>query len=165
LAGAGDGSDLPPAPGAGGSWFGSLFGSTAKARKADNQPGTWTERASPDAIAPVKTPTVVEETASLRAREEAKYLRRLQVCDRLKDIAEQTGDAALGRRADELNARAEELYLKRTANLPAARAIFESDRKTLQKHLGPAAGSRETAAGGMIQVSSKNGRAAAKEEQ
>src|SRR5262249_20733132 len=105
------------------------------------------------------------EAALLRSQEEAKYLRRLEVCDRLKDIADQTNDADLRRRADDLAGRAENLYMKRTANLPAARAIFESDKKTLDKHLGqPAPGVQRPAPPALINVPSTAGRATAKEE-
>jgi hypothetical protein len=142
-----------------GDWFG------RSARPADNEPSTRRERVDPDKPSSSQPPTVIQEAASLRSREEAKYLRRLQVCDRLRDIADQTNDTTLARRADELMARAEELYRKRTANLPSAQPLFESDKKTLDKHLGPTpATGRPSSAPALFNVSTRDDRATAKEE-
>jgi hypothetical protein len=54
-------------------------------------------------------------------------LRRMQVCDRLRLIAEQTGNDELMRQADELEARAEEIYRQQTAQLPLPSQPLESD--------------------------------------
>jgi hypothetical protein len=101
----------------------------------------------------------------LRAREEAKFLRRWEVCDRLKEIADQTNNPALRRRAEELDARASALYQKRTANLPASQVLFESDQKTLEKHLGVGQGVQGPAhSSSIITVPGDNSRTADKEK-
>jgi hypothetical protein len=45
------------------------------------------------------------------------YLRRMQVCDRLKEIADETGDAALEQQAELMAQRAWFVYQQRTAQL------------------------------------------------
>jgi hypothetical protein len=107
----------------------------------------------------------MEEAAAQRKVEEEKYLRRLVVCDKLRDIAEAANDSALQRRADELQNRAFEIYKQRTAHYPAAQAVFESDRKTLEKHLGsgapvPAVPARSA----MFTVTGKESRSTAQED-
>lgn len=53
--------------------------------------------------------------AQLLKDEQANYLRREAVCDKLRDIARETDDDKLLRLADELNDMAWDLYRKRTA--------------------------------------------------
>jgi hypothetical protein len=81
-----------------------------------------------------KGPTSMEEAAAYRAREQAKYFRRSSVCDKLKEIADATNNPALRKRAEELDARAWDVYTQRTARLPSSGVQFESDSKTLEKH-------------------------------
>jgi hypothetical protein len=110
-------------------------------------------------------PNPMDEAAAQRKVEEGKYLRRLEVCDKLHDIAEAANDSALQRRADELQNRAFEIYKRRTAHCPASRAVFESDRKTLEKHLGSGAPVPATPAGSaLITVTGKEGRSTAQED-
>lgn len=59
----------------------------------------------------------VETAAALRAQEEANLLRRMAVCDRLKQIALETGDAKLEEEAMRLELKAEEVYRQRTKTL------------------------------------------------
>src|SRR5947209_16664220 len=47
-----------------------------------------------------------DTAAALRAQEEANLLRRLAACNRLRELAVQTGDDSLGQLADELEKRA-----------------------------------------------------------
>lgn len=68
----------------------------------------------------VKTePTVtVESAAALQHRHMNALLRRMEVCDRLQLIANQTGDESLMNRAFELQERANDIYRRQTAGLP-----------------------------------------------
>jgi hypothetical protein len=59
------------------------------------------------------------------------YLRRISVCDELRRVADEKGDPALNRQADELQRQAEALYNARTAalGLPTVKApVSESTR-------------------------------------
>lgn len=64
-----------------------------------------------------------DQKARARLRYQNAYLRREQVCDRLREIAQQTGNPQLARQAEELRQMAWELYLAQTktptASLPA----------------------------------------------
>ncbi len=59
----------------------------------------------------------VETAAAIRAQEEANLLRRLAVCDRLKQIALETGDTKLEDEAMLMELKAEEVYRQRTKSL------------------------------------------------
>jgi hypothetical protein len=60
---------------------------------------------------PAQDPQRMQETvAALRAQEEATFLRRIHVCDRLKKIALETGDQQLEAQALRLEERASEVY-------------------------------------------------------
>jgi hypothetical protein len=56
-----------------------------------------------------------DTAAAVRAQEEANFLRRMAVCDRLRQVALETGDDSLERQADDLQAKAESVYKERTA--------------------------------------------------
>jgi len=74
-----------------------------------------------------------------RAKEQNAYFRRIEVCDRLMQIALQTNDSALLRQVEDLEKQAFDLYQKRTgvaaAKLPASSA--DPDAKALDAKLGP----------------------------
>jgi hypothetical protein len=70
-----------------------------------------------------------ETTAALRAQEEANLLRRLAVCDRIKQIALEQGDPKLEDEAIRLEQKAEEVYRQRTAKKVALTAKPEEERK------------------------------------
>jgi hypothetical protein len=73
-------------------------------------------------------PSMVEATASQLNHYRNALLRRLEVCDRLRNIADQTGNEALMNQADVLEARANELYRQQTAGLPqVATPILAND--------------------------------------
>jgi hypothetical protein len=72
-------------------------------------------------------PNPAEVAANQRGDEEATYLRRVAVCDRLRAVAADTHDDALMRKADDLSEKAWQIYLKRTAHLPSARVKAEGD--------------------------------------
>lgn len=88
------------------SWFGSLFTD---------------ERSKPAAKAeavPVARPSVassIKKAQEERAQQRADYMRRLQVCDRLRQIALEGNDMELERQADELEARARQVYKDQSA--------------------------------------------------
>src|SRR5438477_702069 len=58
-------------------------------------------------------PAVAQRTAELQARAKNAYWRRLAACDRLREIAVQTHDAALEQKVERLNQQVFEAYLRR----------------------------------------------------
>jgi len=92
---------------------------------------------TPKKKAPISKPVnqVAEGTAE-RAREEASLMRRLEVCDKLTEIAIRTNDTELLHRAEALEERARTTYAQRTAYLPRPKNGFESDEKALDQQLG-----------------------------
>jgi hypothetical protein len=75
----------------------------------------------------ISAPTGVEASAAVRRREQAAYLRRQAVCDRLRQVAVQSGDDALYQQAQDLEDRAWALYQDRTAGLPGGSSLVEGD--------------------------------------
>jgi hypothetical protein len=69
-----------------------------------------------------------ETAAALRAQEEMNLLRRLAACDRLKQIALESGNSELESQAIRLEERATEVYKLRTANLPAGKSANTAPR-------------------------------------
>jgi hypothetical protein len=59
-----------------------------------------------------------QEVAALK-REQAEYLRRLAVCDQLREVALRNNDDSLNHQADELQAQAWTIYSKHVASLSA----------------------------------------------
>ena len=59
-----------------------------------------------------------QEVAALK-RDQAEYLRRLAVCDQIREVALKNNDENLSRQADELQAQAWTIYSKHVASLPA----------------------------------------------
>lgn len=123
---AGDKDDRPPV-----SRYGSktileeLFGSeprkpTPRSTKGKDRPVDTRNTRAKDKADEAKedAPPPRSAMAELREREEAKLLRRLEVCDRLRKIARETGDTELEQEAQELDTRAWEIYKEKTANLP-----------------------------------------------
>jgi hypothetical protein len=62
-----------------------------------------------------------ETGAAFKAQEEANFLRRLAVCDRLKQLALELGDSKLEEEALRLEQKATEVFKDRTKNLSAAK--------------------------------------------
>jgi hypothetical protein len=119
---------------------------------------------------PSKPAAVVDEATAERAREEAVLMRRLQVSDRLAEIAIRTNDTDLLHRAEALDERARTIYAQRTAYLRGSSSGFESDEKTIDKNLASARnpvspGNRvsEDAAGYTVPGNDRASRAAVKE--
>jgi hypothetical protein len=66
-----------------------------------------------------------ESAAAVRAQEEANLLRRLAVCDRVKQIALELGDAKLEDEAIRMEQKAEEVYRQRTKSLASKAAASD----------------------------------------
>jgi hypothetical protein len=93
-------------------------------KDADKKPKDKAEKPAPEG------PTAV------RAREQAAFERRSQVCLRLMDLANQQNDMELYRRAEELEQRAWAVYIQRTAHLPISNLAVDTDEQILDRHLG-----------------------------
>jgi hypothetical protein len=113
-----DAPDSKPAPPKHTTWGGSLF--------------NWGEK-SPDKAEEVKGampvpagPSPLERSAREQERLRKAVLRRMQVCQQLRQIAEQTDDAELMQRADELDARAWEIYRQQAARLGLPMSVEEA---------------------------------------
>ena len=103
--------DEPKAP-AKGNWFTRMFVS---------------EKKEPDAK---KAEPVKEPTPSLRevhARAEQELLRRHAICTRLREIANESQDGELLRKADRLEERANQLYGERVGNPSRSPVILPED--------------------------------------
>ncbi len=101
--------------------------------------GLWPfkKKKAPEPEPAVKTSSP-ESAAALQAREKANYLRRIAVCDRLRDIAFQTKDNELFRKADQLDQRAYAIYMKHSAQVPGDMAL-QADERILEQRLGSTA--------------------------
>jgi len=64
------------------------------------------------------------------------YFRRLEVCDKLKQVAVQTGDDTLLRRAEQLEVRVWDTYQAQLKGLAQNRSTLSPDEQTLDDHLG-----------------------------
>jgi hypothetical protein len=102
-------------------WF------TAAAKPAEKKP---------DALAaPPAGPSAAEIAAATRKRELASYSRRMEVCDRLMDVAVQNNDEAMQTRIEQLKDRAWNLYQQRTGGL-AVSGSQSPDEDVLDRRLG-----------------------------
>jgi hypothetical protein len=81
-----------------------------------------------------------DKAADRFQREQRAFLRRLAVCDRLRQVALQTDDDDLLRRADELQEQAWSLCLERTGMVPVDEfeASSPADEEILDQRLGGA---------------------------
>ena len=132
-----DGGNAKPAArdNGGGGWFSRWFG-TKNSVPAKPPEDKSREKDAETLKASAKLATGVDESATVRAREEAALLRRMAVCLKIKQIAEQNDDDRLYKVAEELDHRAFNIYLQRIANLPASRADVNLDEHLLEKHAG-----------------------------
>lgn len=84
--------------------------------------GTWLHRflgvdkkeAPPKKEEPTKAAEPAPSVQEIQAKAKTDLLRRQEICLRLREIAVQTGDEELNRKADQLDQRAFEIYLQRT---------------------------------------------------
>ena len=81
--------------------------------------------------------------AGVRSRELADYLRRMAVCDQLLQVAYDTKDEDLQRRAEQLKDCVWTTYQLRTERAAAGGKKFESDEQILDKHLGSKASAKD----------------------
>jgi hypothetical protein len=70
-----------------------------------------------------------DTAAALRAQEEANFLRRLAACQRLRELAVQTGDDSLEQLAYDLEKKADAVFKARTANLAAGMTPADPDAR------------------------------------
>jgi hypothetical protein len=75
----------------------------------------------------------VETLAAEQQKQMNAILRRMEVCDRLRMVALQTNNEELMRQADELEARAREIYRRHTAQLPISAQSLETPAQTTDK--------------------------------
>ena len=116
----GDLHSAPPVPAAKAWWTG-WFGPAAKTDKPESK--------KPEAAVPPAPagPSPVELAAAARQHERAAFNRRMEVCDRLTEIAVQNNDTAMQSQIDQLRDRAWEAYQKRTADLPSSGSTSQDD--------------------------------------
>lgn len=76
-----------------------------------------------------KEPTPQEKEQAEIKREQAAYLRRLAVCDQLRDIAFKNNDDNLNRQADELQAQAWTIYTKHIAAISKSQVGGEGNEE------------------------------------
>jgi hypothetical protein len=86
---------------------------------------------------PPPAPNPLDLAAAEREREEKAYLRRLNVCLKLNEIAEANKDEALAREVQRLEERIWSVYSERAGRLTAGAAGLDMDEELVQKHLGP----------------------------
>jgi hypothetical protein len=101
-----------------GNWFSRLFGRTAPVPEPKEE----------------KTVPVVSRAAVL-TQAKADFLRRLEVCDKLRDIALQNNDSELLNRVEQLQTRAKDAYIQRTNHVGSTSDSF--DEQTLARNLAP----------------------------
>lgn len=84
---------------------------------------------------PITQSTPPESASARQAREKTDYLRRIAVCDKLRDIAFQTSDDELSRKADQLDQRAYAIFMKHTGQGMASTNL-QADERILERRLG-----------------------------
>jgi hypothetical protein len=93
--------------------------------------------------APVEDKPALPNPAEMAAFEQERQMnafsRRVEVCLRLRQIALDTGNEELQQKAEELEARAWEVYRKQTAHLPLPAEVPDDAANTAEK---PSAGER-----------------------
>lgn len=106
-------------------WFSRVFGGGKSSRP---EPKKGDNAAKPRADA---------ATAKARiAGAKTTYFRRLEVCDKLKQVAVQTGDDTLLRRAEQLEVRVWDTYQAQLKRVAQNRATLSPEEQTLDDHLG-----------------------------
>lgn len=100
-------------------------------KKADDKKA---DKSVTKAVPEQERPAPLVDDATLRAREEAAWVRRVKVCEELKEIAVRTNDKELERQAWELDERIWNTYTQRAGRLPAGAAGLDADEVVLEKH-------------------------------
>jgi hypothetical protein len=115
----------------------------------DSAPVPWYKRIfsdpkpkpTPKPAAP-EPPITRQDVARSVEQEQKVYMERLAFCTKLRQIAVQTGDEELERKANELEKQAFDVFTKRTAKLPALMDSVKASESALdKKNSEPAAGS------------------------
>jgi hypothetical protein len=83
-----------------------------------------------------KDKSAAAPAVSEQERQEAALLRRIDVCDKLRQIAFETNNNELDQLAQELDARARAVYAQRTARLKPTAPIADVEEQILDKKLG-----------------------------
>ena len=143
--------------------FAGWFGSKEEKKPAEIKPAPKAEPVAKTPTTPVKPASIVEGAVVRRSREEAVLLRRLRVCDKLKEIAIRTNDNGLLRRAEELEERAQTTYAQRTAHLQANAGAFESDEELIDRYLDAGKARSESPAAYVVSSKDQSSQAVAKE--
>jgi hypothetical protein len=124
-----------------------MFGekSKAPAKRQSKGPSKGQTKNDPRGVEvkPQPIPTVAA-TAAEQQRHMNAWFRRMEVCDRLRTIANQTGDEALMNQANELEERANLIYRQQTSVLPmpvqTPLSVLADDRQSPSRvSIGPAA--------------------------
>jgi hypothetical protein len=113
--------------------------------------------------APPAGPSVAEIAAATRKREFAAYSRRMEVCDRLMEVAVGNNDEAMQARIEQLKDRAWELYQQRTGQLSAS-GSSSPDETVLDNKLGVRSSGRPLTAAPVGKVKTDAGQASLKRE-
>jgi hypothetical protein len=88
------------------------------------------EKPKPPPPLPSPTKAKANDTAAAhRAQEEANFLRRLAVCDRLRQLALETGDDSLEKQADDLQQKAESVFKQRTSAMPGGKVPSDTEAR------------------------------------
>jgi hypothetical protein len=128
-------------------WYRWLF-LGERSKPAPEKPPTAAVRDKPPAAA---TPSISSREAATKmiADEQKIYLERLKAITQIKRIALEQGDEAMIRKAEELEAKAEEVYKLRMAKLPNPEDL-KDDRAALERgrDTRPATAQRRPSAGG-----------------
>ena len=118
--------------------FQRLFGPAAKPAKTTYDPTPKQAAATASRPATAARPAAAPaEPASDFDKDQRTYLRRLAVCDKLREIARESNDEELNRRADQLEQRAWSACMQRSGPMPVDDSV---DDRILEKHLAPTAG-------------------------
>jgi hypothetical protein len=104
------------------------LGAPAPAKKPDTKP--------PQKDAGDKGTSAAAPAKTEQARQEAALLRRLEVCDKLREIALETNNTELDKLAQELDDRARAVYALRTTRLKTTAHAADVDEEILDKKLG-----------------------------
>jgi hypothetical protein len=108
--------------GIGGTWFGRVFGRSSPAAAPKEKEEKVAAAPSPSAV---------------RSQALADLLRRLEVCDRLQEIAFENSDPELKRKADQLEQRAKDLYDQRVNGVSGGPTL---DEDSLERSLAAKSG-------------------------
>ncbi len=127
-AGGPDSDAKAPTKGIFSSWFGDKSKPPAKTES------------KPVEVKPDMMPNAPDLTAGEQKRQMEAFMRRMAVCDRLRQVALQSDNEALMRQADELEMRAQEIYRQKIADLPRVAAPLttlaaEGEQKTTHRSL------------------------------